>query len=205
MSEFEPIPSAPSSQETNESMPASIDPNVLIEQSGDNTGRIAAVERVGITAETDGSIDGLPVIGFNAENESRDLVANREAGKVGYKSFNQIDHDIQKVADEKQTSFNDAKELYYDKAGTDAMVAEVGKRAEALVPNASEEIRVQVREAAESYFRTTLEKRVNERQAKIDEEALGLLAQIQSGENVSGIFDVKEPDNNTPAQNNETL
>lgn len=103
------------------------------------------------------------------------------------------------VSDEK------SKEVERNTTADAAMIVEVGRRAEALVPNASENIRTQVREAAESYFQTILEKRTNEKQAKNDEEALELLAKIQSGQNVSDIFDVEEPINNPPLENNETL
>lgn len=112
---------------------------------------------------------------------------------------------LQNIRNAFDVSDENSKEVERNTTADAAMIVEVGRRAEALVPNASENIRTQVREAAESYFRTILEKRTNEKQAKNDEEALELLAKIQSGQNVSDIFDVEEPINNPPLENNETL
>lgn len=170
----------------------SIDPQKLIVQDDENAGRISGFERSPATiplpsdfSDQDrirnahiivddqnqqrpyGVVDGLPIIGAEAENDARNKIM--QPGRT----------DADYLAE---------KEPIVDAAGEKAMIAEVGRRAEAMVADASAELRQQVREAAEARFKEELFERKGAKQKEADDKARELLDKLQQGVSVSEII-----------------
>jgi len=69
--------------------------------------------------------------------------------------------------------------------GIEAMVSEVGRRAEKLTPKASLRIKELIFEAAEKNFRLELNAKENDRQAAIDAKAETLLAKLTDNKEIT--------------------
>lgn len=130
-------------QPNNGNLDPSIDPNVLVEQEGEDKGRIAAAETVpGTIIESDDpdkigtphdTITGIPVIGAEAHDRNRTL--DRSVAPQS-----EIDSGV--------------SDAFADWAGNTAMATEVGNRAEALLPtDATDEERRKAYVEAASNFR----------------------------------------------------
>ncbi|MEI6850476.1 MAG: hypothetical protein WCK26_00750 [Candidatus Saccharibacteria bacterium] len=194
----------------------SVDPNQLIIQQGEYTGAIPAVETsTGQIKSDDIStdhdfIEGLPVIGAVAENESRDTLTPavvEELHRVDESDTEHFTEDQQKMVDGIITAEKSMPDdiiptdatvidAYHDKAGVDAMATEVGVRAEALLDDeTSQKLKDQVREAAEARFRAELVAKEVEKQAAAkqkqeaaDAKAKELIEKFKSGTPVSEIL-----------------
>jgi len=183
-----------------------IDPKELIVQDGEDIGRIDAVEsdpeakknvvvryddipdsnepggfkqvEIGSSWDKTETISGLPVIGAEEEERVRELPRDEQfqTVKPGF------------IAETWSDMSEAEKEPFFDKAGTDAMAVEVGRRAEAMVADASEDLRNQVREAAEAGFRAEIEAKSAEKQKIADDKARELLAKLQGGAPISEIL-----------------
>jgi hypothetical protein len=85
-----------------------------------------------------------------------------------------------------------------DQAGTEAMAAEVKKRAMDLVPHASEELREQVGQQAAANFKAEYAAKQAERQSQFDAEAQALLDKLKANTPLSEIDpslgEVREPE-----------
>jgi len=180
-------------QEPQAELDKSIDPEVLVVQQGEDEGRIAAIETSDAEQiykpTTDGMaggeyippeqiIEGFPVIGANAENTAREERAS-EALDIN-KQLDRFEREAFTPHESKNESF--------DRAGADAMTAEVSRRAMELVPFASEELKKAVGEQAAANFKAELEAKKGEKQAAADAEAQELLDKLRSGTPISEIL-----------------
>lgn len=184
-------------QEPQTELDKSIDPEVLVVQQGENIGAVDAVEfnpeqavtdlGEGRTSTvTDKMIEGLPIIGAEAEDASRsegdlnlkksdvEILANRRADLGGMFKGTESPHE--------------AAEILHDYSGTQAMAAEVSRRAMELVPFASEELKKAVGEQAAENFKKELEAKENERHAAADAEAQALLDRLKGGALIADIL-----------------
>lgn len=168
-----------------------IDPNALIVQDGENAGNIDDIEHgegfinvVGEPSKSHETVDGLPLIGANAEQDSRKQLKN------GSPEDNEFINTLlqQQVERGDFPNLKEAAEKMHDERGTDAMAAEVKRRAMAKVPYASEELRNAVGSQAEKNFRDEFESHKAENQARYDAEAQELLDKLRSGTPVSEIL-----------------
>lgn len=181
--EQEPVGTEPTT--TTPEVDPSINPTKLVVQEGEFAGAVNAFETSPATflddngekkegvanSEQPYQIGGLPVIGAQAEVEARDEI----------KHFNNLPNEVQGKLNDKwqehrksQGETNEATAAkYYDEAGTDAMAAEVKKKAMALVPEvASDEVREEYGEIAATKFRDELKIKLAER--KEAEEAAAM-------------------------------
>lgn len=151
----------------------SFDPKQLIEQSGPDIGRITADEFYPgeITVEMPNGdqrveihpmIDGLPVIGSEAEHIAR----QNEIPAKDLDEVHRIHGGFSMMVRPKLTD-HEAREKYYDKAGVEAMADEVARRAiEELVPNATKELQDAVGRKVASSFRIELAAKKTEKQTE---------------------------------------
>jgi len=172
----------------------SIDPKQLVEQDGQNIGRIAADEFIpgvipksetlgAVHVEDHPMVDGIPVIGADAENVARQ---------------NEIPtHDIDEISRKyagfskgirRELPIDKAREMYYDAAGAEAMANDVSRRAIELVPYASENLKKEIGETAKTRFLAELNAKKIEKQAAADAEAQILLDKLKSDAPLSEII-----------------
>ncbi|MEI6850475.1 MAG: hypothetical protein WCK26_00745 [Candidatus Saccharibacteria bacterium] len=214
--------------EQDPTLESTINPQELVVQDGENMGNIAANETstgqvetymgsAGTTSEEHPFIEGLPVIGAETENESRDALPkseelqgleesakeqgatisdiNEAKNNEAYESLMKAEEGLSKAEDSLPagSSLVEIVDKHHDNVGTDAMAAEVGRRAEAMLdPATSQELKDQVRQAAEAGFRAELEAKVAEKQEAADGKARELLARIQGGTPISEILPESE-------------
>jgi hypothetical protein len=173
-------------QDPQDTLDKSINPEVLVIQQGEDAGRIADVERGrGRTrfeggAETNNKemIEGLPVVGAEEEARVRELSRDEQ--------FQEIKPGF--VAEQWSEMSKKDKEPYFDKAGEEAMAAEVSRRAMELVPNASKELQEAIGKQAAENFKAELETKKNEKQAAADAEAQALLDRLKGGTPISEVL-----------------
>ena len=154
-----------------------IDPKVLVEQEGPYTGAITEPElaQVGAESEENGRNDSRWNPSAEQLKELKDDV-NDESSLLYGKNLDKV-----KNGDQLHEAIADAK-------GEDAMKSEVGRRAEAMVADASEDLRKQVREAAEAKFKAEIEAKSSEKQTAADDRARELLAKINGSASISEVI-----------------
>lgn len=173
-----------------------IDAKTLVEQNGENVGNISAVEfspgHIQVQNNEDSEsvfspdekphpiIEGLPAIGADAENEKR---SKKIPDGATDKIFLENDGFTGENRPEK-LNMKEVQDIYFDEAGTEAMIAEVSRRAETLVPNASKELRDAIRVQAVANFKNELESKKAERQAIADSEAQEILDKLKAGKSL---------------------
>jgi hypothetical protein len=178
----------------------SIDPKQLIEQDGETVGNVAADEfspgavkvfsREGATQIEDHPIiEGLPPIGAKAEHVAREEEARQYAG---------FSMDVRPVLVPSPEQI-----AHYDEVGTEAMAAEVYKRAMDLIteiaPAASDEKKKEFGDQASASFKTELiaknaeklaaeEARRKEEQEAADSKVQILIDRLKAGEPLSVVL-----------------
>ena len=170
-----------------------IDAKQLVEQSGSNVGNTTADEfspgqiktvaektapksDVRYITESHPMVEGLPLMGADEENKARDNVNFLPQTS------------IESAAENRGISTDELKRQEYDRAGMDAMLAEISRRAEALAPNASTELRDAIKEQVLENFKSELESKRAERQAQFDAKATEILEKLKSGTPLSEVI-----------------
>ena len=172
----------------------SIDPKQLIIQNGEDISRIAADEfspgKINISepestsyVENHPMVDGLPVIGVEAENIARqNEVPAHDIDEISRK-YAGFSRNIRR-----ELPIDKAREMYYDAAGAEAMANDVSRRAIELVTYASENLKKEIGETAKTRFLAELDAKKIEKQAAADAEAQILLDKLKSGAPLSEII-----------------
>ncbi len=195
----------------------SIDPKVLIEQEGENVGRISAAETsVGETTtdsdsqpgvqqhiEQGETVEGLPVIGAEAENYHRDdgyMPSRDDMEDFKERSKDSSDNLFGKVPGE--TTPEQMADILHDNAGTEAMALDVKSRAVELAkkqfPLASQELIDQFGQKASEKFVTELESKNAEKKAEHNKGVQALIDSLDSPDTpLSSI--VPEPESESDA------
>ena len=176
----------------------SIDPKGLIEQNGENAGRIAATETsvgettVGTEADQGGPhieqgeiVEGLAVIGAEAENQFRDFIKNPEDSEysISKEQEEQLNEEHAKLREDGKSEV-EIEEILSDKAGTETMATEVKSRAEKLAkekfPLASPELVEQFAQKASEKFKAELETKNAEKKAEHDKGVQAMIDSLDS-------------------------
>ena len=171
-----------------------IDPNKLIVQEGEDKGRVNAFETEQGTALTDDgeikpgveaseqpyTVEGLPVIGAEAEDKMRDNLAEANSRPPVGALADPFSEALRDMGGDKDK----AVEAMADKAGTEAMAAEVSRRASELAkkqfPFASQELVDQFGQKAADKFKSELESENAEKKAQDDQGVQGLMDSLDS-------------------------
>jgi hypothetical protein len=189
--------------------PPEIDPSinaqVLVEQDGPNKGAIANSELVinagkpeerevsfkdrsteawDIDDET--SIKGLPVLGAEAED------ASRESHPVNPPEVTERLRQEYRDSIASGTPEAEAREALHDKAGTEAMATEVKERAMALMPEeASNDLKEEYGELAATKFKEMLESKLTERKAEANTEVQTMIDELSGSSSLPEALSVE--------------
>lgn len=201
----------------------SIDPKVLIEQDDEDTGRIAAAETSdgSITIETNQDagimkthkrdkelIEGLPVIGAEAENETRDKL--EEADSLHGLPSGALNGAFSEAVRDMDGDKEQAIDALADKAGTEAMTEDISRRATEFAkdkfPLASQELIEKFSQKAVDKFKDELEKKSVQQQSKQEQDLQDLIDGLDTQDSTieETLADLKEKPTADDSENIDT-
>ncbi len=201
------------------------DPSIDSDKLIDKTGQIAAPEisvgetTVGSEANQGGSyieqgefVEGLPVIGAEAENKMHDALTYSEEGPMTGTTFNG-GMELKPAFDEAKRDMGGDKEkaidAMADKAGTEAMAKRVSERAVKFAkekyPLASDEKVDMFANTIAEKFKSTMEAKQAEEKDKQEQELQDLTDKIESGTPPSEIDSSLDPEHIKPEVSLGTL